>query len=364
MVNFYKSAYHSAKTNGFGKAYKIAAGFDGCIDYIMKPIGKTTNERNEHFQTISSFGEYIMGKASLSCCIEMDKQIVKAGGNMPNFATALSELDCFCDCIGTLGYPELREEFRNMGNNVVLTSVAETGLCTALEFNDGKVMLVDNDGPNSLDYSLLVNKIGKKRLVDWLNNADALALLNWSELPGMTSVWRGILSDLLPHTTFKRKKLLLIDVSDCSKHTSDEIRKMTDMMKEFSRYYNVVFSLNQNECNAISAALDLKETNAKKLYDALTPYLVVLHLLDGAHLCSSDLNEFIPQNKVTVPKLSTGGGDNFNAGLTFSLLAGMNPGESVAFGNVASKFYIENGRSASVQELMNSIKIMANEAIS
>lgn len=356
MTNFYTSAYSWITANGFNNSYNIATGFDGCIDSIVKPIYKTKSGENEHFKTISSFGEYIMGKASLSCCIELDKQAVKAGGNMPNYVAALSALDCLCDCIGTLGYPEIREEFRHMGKNVSLISVAETGLCNALEFNDGKVMLFDNEGPGSLDYPLLVKVVGKKKLIDWLNKADAFALLNWSEFPGMTSVWRGILYELLPNITFQDKKLLLVDISDCSRRTDSEINDMVEMMKVFGRYYNVVFSLNQNECNAISAALGLKEANAKTLYNAIKPYMLVLHLLDGAHLCSGDLNEIVPQKPVAIPKISTGGGDNFNAGLTFALLSGMGHGEAVAIGNTASKFYIENGRSISVQELLENIK--------
>ena len=39
-----------------------------------------------------------------------------------------------------------------------------------------------------------------------------------------------------------------------------------------------------------------------------------------------------------------------------ALLAGMNPCEAVAIGNAASNFYVSNGRSASMQELLENAK--------
>ena len=45
------------------------------------------------------------------------------------------------------------------------------------------------------------------------------------------------------------------------------------------------------------------------------------------------------------PKLSTGGGDNFNAGLCFGQLAGLDFEESLYCANGTSGYYVRNAQS-------------------
>nr|WP_243140929.1 MULTISPECIES: PfkB family carbohydrate kinase [Lactonifactor] len=52
-----------------------------------------------------------------------------------------------------------------------------------------------------------------------------------------------------------------------------------------------------------------------------------------------------------VPKLSTGGGDNFNAGLCFGLLQGLPLAESLRLGNATSGYYVRTGESPDVYRL-------------
>jgi len=53
------------------------------------------------------------------------------------------------------------------------------------------------------------------------------------------------------------------------------------------------------------------------------------------------------------PKLSTGGGDNFNAGLTWGLLQGFSLPEAAAFANAASGFFVAGGISPDLKNLNN-----------
>jgi len=340
--------------------HKVAVGFDGFIDIISKPILSTDGEK-QYFKTISSFGEFISSKAALSCCIEMDTLVKKFGGNMPNYASSLSALGVHCDCIGAFGYPEVNDIFLTMGENIAITSIAEAGTCNALEFDDGKVMLADNSEINLLDFTLLLERVGKERLVKWIESNDAFGLFCWSELPGMTSVWRDFLAEIFPRVKFQDRKLMVIDISDCSRRSAAEIREMCDLMKAFGKYFTVVFSLNLNECMLVSSALGKEEsiTDAEEagriIYQAIGPQALVLHLLDGVMLFEGDDILFLPTKRVASPKISTGGGDNFNAGLTLALLNGMAYGESVAVANAVSSFYVANGRSASFDELLSYI---------
>jgi len=359
MHKVYSSLLDSLKTHS-KKDLSVAVGFDGFIDSIVKPVLSTTENTGKYFPTISSFGEYLCSKASLSCSIELDVLLEKAGGNMPIYASALSASGISCDLIGSLGYPEVHETFSNFAENINVTSVADYGKCLALEFEDGKVMLSESGGTTSVDFPLLIKNVGKPGLIKWLENSDAFALLNWSELPGMMSVWRGLLDEVLPSVTFDRLKLMLVDISDCSRRSESDIVDMLKMITEFGKFINVVFSLNLNEsqlvCKALGKVGDSPIDAGVYIYETLNPHLLVLHLLDGALIYENSNPVYIPNYRIESPKTSTGGGDNFNAGLIAGLLMDFSCDESVAMANAMSSFYVENSRSASIDEVIEYIK--------
>lgn len=337
----------------------VAVGFDGFIDLIVKPVRQVRNGKKQYFSTIGEFGGYLTGKSALSCSLDLEKVAEKAGGNMPLFACALSALGVKTDCIGSLGYPEPQEIFRNMGELVSITGVAGAGTCTSLEFDDGKVMLGCNGDVDNLDFAMLESRVGIERLQAWLEQADAAAFLNWSELPGSTSIWRGLLEQVLPTAGGAREKWLMLDISDCSRRAPEEICEMISLIGELNRFYKVIFSVNHNEamilCGALGLPREAPEQAAALLFGSSNVELLVLHLLDGAVCCDGSGVEFIPSRRVDKPLISTGGGDNFNAGLLWALLEGLPHREAVATANIVSGLYVSNGKSPCACDILESV---------
>ncbi|MDR0287278.1 MAG: hypothetical protein LBI03_06205, partial [Clostridiales bacterium] len=280
------------------KTKHVAVGFDGFVDLLVKPVRQIHNGERQYFTTIGEFGEYLTQKASLSCSLELTKLSEQAGGNMPLFAHALSALGVKTDCIGSMGYPDPLDVFCHLGENVSITSVAGAGSCTSLEFNDGKVMLATNGDLNQLDFAMLKGCVGLEQLKVWLGCSNGAAFLNWSELPGCTSIWRGLLKHVLPSIGLKEEKWLLIDISDCSRRSSEEIKDMISLINDFGRYYQVVFSMNLNEYRVLCGALGLSCGAPVDTADALCAVsdadIVVVHMLDGA-VCTDAFNSmFVP----------------------------------------------------------------------
>lgn len=54
---------------------------------------------------------------------------------------------------------------------------------------------------------------------------------------------------------------------------------------------------------------------------------------------------------IRAPKITTGGGDNFNAGFCFGTLLGFEIADSALLGMAVSGYYVKNGRSPSAAEL-------------
>ncbi|MDO8685897.1 MAG: hypothetical protein Q7J78_04410, partial [Clostridiales bacterium] len=56
---------------------------------------------------------------------------------------------------------------------------------------------------------------------------------------------------------------------------------------------------------------------------------------------------------ISQPKLSTGGGDNFNAGFCWAMLMNMDISSSLIIANAVSGFYVKNGYSPGREEVID-----------
>ena len=95
------------------------------------------------------------------------------------------------------------------------------------------------------------------------------------------------------------------------------------------------------------------ESIAKKL----NIYCLVVHpVKEAAAVCNGEyyhtLGPFEPN-----PKLTTGAGDNFNAGFCFGQVLGLSPKESLILGTATSGYYVRNAESPNFE---NVIEFLSN----
>jgi sugar/nucleoside kinase (ribokinase family) len=120
-----------------------------------------------------------------------------------------------------------------------------------------------------------------------------------------------------------------------------------------------VLGVNQKESMEIGAALGMQfepaeiEKNAVALRKALDLDAVVIHPTRNAACATEKGSAIFDGPYCENPKLTTGAGDNFNAGFCVGLLAGLEPVEMLAAGVSNSGFYVRNGKSATSKDLVN-----------
>lgn len=101
--------------------------------------------------------------------------------------------------------------------------------------------------------------------------------------------------------------------------------------------------------------VSLEDLN-QALYDYLGIYSVVIHPVDRSCLVvEGDFYEEIGPY-VEKPKLTTGAGDNFNAGFMLGMLLGLKPNQALLTGMSTSGFYVRNARSPKFEELISFIE--------
>lgn len=337
---------------------QACVGFDAAIDSLVQAAQTVYPDgRRDYFSTINRFGGYLSSKSGLSCVVELDTIVEKPGGNMVNLSNALGMLGVPVDCVGTLGQPEIHPLFRKISPNCKLHSVGEPGTCTALEFSDGKVMLAHMEKPNRLTFEQMKQLLGIARLRELFCTADLIALVNWSELRGSTGIWRGILQELITMEPPDKSRLVLIDITDCSRHSEEQILELVQIIEGFTTYRKTVVSLNENEACRLAQVLGCgvgKATctvQAQALAQKLRVDVVVVHPLKGSVAVEggklfSSRGFFVP-----APVISTGGGDNYNAGLSWGLLHSLPIGQCMLLANAVSSCYVRCGYSPDCEQV-------------
>ena len=142
---------------------------------------------------------------------------------------------------------------------------------------------------------------------------------------------------------------------------------MLELISRFTDYCDVTLSLNENEfeiiCQALEIPLDLAgiENAGKGLQNVCPVKYLVVHLLNGAYAIDDNTCCFTENRYVKEPMISTGGGDNFNAGLSYGIMIGMDIRCAMALANAASGYCVTWGHSADLNELTQYLYLWRDE---
>lgn len=333
-------------------------GLDGFVDFIIDVVDKRTGPENyTRVETIASLGERISRAAGLSSNLELVVRQEKLGGNGPIMANAMIEAGFPVTYVGNLGRPAVHPVFADMAKRCkACFSLAAPGTTDALEFRDGKVMVGKHQSLKEVTYDRILEVVGAKKLRATWESSNLIALTNWTMVTAQTEIWKRLHEDLGTAKTPKGA-ILFTDLADPEKRAAKEIAEAVHFLKKFRKTHRVVLGVNQKESMEISAAIGLKfkpeeiEANAVTLRKELDLDAVVIHPTKNAACATEKGSAVIDGPFCQNPKLTTGAGDNFNAGFCIGLLAGLEPEEMLAAGVANSGFYVRNGKSAAGKDL-------------
>ncbi len=326
----------------------VFLGFDAFIDFAASPIRHGNAIRpTAFFETIGEWGAYIMEHDGENCSIELLDGKPKIGGNMAITANAISSFGIKTHCVGTFGYPEMNPVFSGMAPPCQLISVGNPGEAIALEFKNGKVILGMNRDVGHLDWETVKARAGLERIIRCAEESQLIFLLNWSELPGSTGIFRGMREEVL--ACMKEDKRLFIDLSDCSRRGEQELVEILRILEEMPRNIRVTLSLNKNEERVICTVLGIGEQDpagrGQKLVEMLGLDSVFLHSRTMNTLVTGTEQVSLEPELCSSPAANVGAGDNFNAGAAVAMLMGLSPADTLRFAAEAAGYFVKYGKS-------------------
>jgi sugar/nucleoside kinase (ribokinase family) len=305
---------------------------------------------------MANFAEVIQQASGRNCNIELAIQDKKIGGNGPIMAMALAELGHPLSLAGAFGKEKIDPIFEPLTQKCQnVFSFADAGHSDALEFPDGKIILGKMKPLQDLTYSDVIHSIGEKIFLELLEKNDLFVSANWTMLPMTNSLWRYIIDSCVPRLT-KRRRYMFVDLADPAKRNDEDLKEALALLSELNKTFSVVLGLNYAESLRIGTSIGLpsKEPNndwIKTLYKRLNlSYLVIHNVKASFAINATEAASHTPIFNPN-PKIKTGAGDNFNAGFCHALLKGLSLQEALASGNATAGFYIQEGRSPSIEEL-------------
>jgi hypothetical protein len=350
---------------------KAFVGFDGFVDTIQKAVKQRTHTKVTYFQTISEMAEHLARMNGKSGQVELVTEKIKMGGNAPILSNALGKLGVPTTCVAAAGWPEINPLFKSANPLVEVISAAQPGHSSAIELDNGKVIFSDLGVFKKYNWDRIKKTID---IADLRKSAEAcqlFALVDWANLSEATDIWNGFLMDVIKPAG-KKEQHFLFDLCDPSKKPPQQIVEILDLITAYSDFGRVTLGLNENEANKIWLALngydpvgdhgkvEIPPLNSVGyfIYRAMDIDTLLIHPLDRTIVFRNQKDFKKPSlielygHVVKAPRVQTGGGDNLNAGYCLGLLAGMEVHHSMLLGMAASGFYVKNGTSPTVSDLV------------
>lgn len=382
-----------------GKALKAAsgrlddaatlAGFDGCVDSIIRVARRRTApgpRGYEPMQRMRELAEKIDAASGKSAGFELVVQLVKLGGNGPLMASALHRLGAPVSFIGNIGlatdddgvadpdrhafdvhaagldriHPVYRDFARSCRR---CFSAAPTGYTDALEFHDGKIMLGKIEALEGVTWrSVTAAAGGAPGLAALIRESRIIATCNWTKLLGMNDIWRGLAEESLPLLNDAHRRFLFVDLADPAGRSDDDLRLGLTRLRAIQQRIPVTLGLNiaeseriANLAGAAASGADNSpqslERRAASLQSALGLDTVVIHRQRGASAAEQGHAPASFDGPWTAtPALSTGAGDNFNAGYAFARALGLPLPQRLAAATAVSGWYVRHGTPPTLDE--------------
>jgi len=327
-------------------------------------VVQSKSQQNEKvfFKKMAEFGNHIVSKSGKGCGVEISESFTKLGGNAPIMSNALGILDVKVNCVSALGFPVIDPVFKELSPNCVLYSIGNPAYTTAIEFDDGKIMLGQVEYLDMIDWDTMKDILGLDKIKSLFDHGDLIGLVNWSCMINFNNIFKGILDEVLVNHSVNKSQIIFFDLADFSKRSREDICLAGELINKFNKYYKVVLGLNENEAILMYKALinESEPSNLLEIGQAIYEYLnvdtLVIHTLLNSMAWQNP--EFVEVQSLFVqePKLSTGGGDNFNAGLCFGQIIGLNIEESLYVANATSGYYVRNAQSPSIEQLTETLE--------
>lgn len=341
---------------------KALVGIDGFVDVIVHPVDQRSGP-GDQFQaipTITDFAKRIGSAAGKSANIELAPIVEKLGGNGPIMANAQSAHGLNVRYLGALGKDAIHHVFHDFAKKTNAISIADPGVTHAAEFSDGKILFGSMASLDEITYERLCQHPGKETLSAIFEEADLIAMVNWTMIPYLTEVYQSLLTEVLPHLSKAKERCFFFDLADPEKRSKEDLLEVLELFREFEAFGKVILGLNLREAEQVDALLGFAplantpenlQAIAARIREKLQLDTIVIHPVADAACATPEGTAYAAGPYCEKPKITTGAGDHFNSGFVTARLLGLTPEAALTVAVATSGFYVRTAESPTLDDL-------------
>lgn len=362
-----KEAQNLFKRNLVSKNKSALLWADGYVDYTREAIARRDSPKGYvPMERMNELGKRINEASRGSLSIEWTVKEKKPGGFCSNTGWALEKMQVPTTLISFYGSPRINPVFEDIVKVCrEVISIGKPGETQAIEFKDGKVMLVDPGGPLKLSWKKILSKLGREKLIEYIEKADLFGQGYWSLIPRMNEIWKRLQEEIFPNLSADKERYMFLDLADMGKRSKKELVEALDLMSQFENYFDVTLSLNELEAKFLANTLKVRwggksRNNALTSVGGMESKIGISNLI--VHTVSFAISAS-PEDKVLVnhpydpnPKIITAAGDHFNAGYIFGILNNLTTQGRLIIGCSNAGFFVRNNLTPSLEEIHNFLK--------
>ena len=342
---------------------KVFVGLDGFIDEILHVVDvRFSPDSYQRIPSIQAYADRISHGSGMSTNIELVSQQIKMGGNGPILSNALLNYSVEITYMGSVGFPGLDPTLQSLDRCRKIICLSPPAATDALEFNDGKIIVSKLTSLNAVTWERMTEQCPLPRLIALFEECNVIVFSNWSMLLGMNHIWEEFLELVAPRINASAKTVFF-DLADPEKRTKEDLQAALSHIINFTKAgFRVTLSMNLKEACEISVALgrtisDYQAADTQELLEFLSDQLgvfcSVIHLVDRA-CCRHDMQyDEVNGPYCAAPKLTTGAGDNFNAGFLYGMMQDFAFIDCLYLGCATSGYYVRHGKSPFLPELID-----------
>ena len=219
-------------------------------------------------------------------------------------------------------------------------------------------MLAKMDAVEDITWDSIKAIVGIENIIKLFKESHVIGLVNWSEIENSSSIWAGIIYEVLIHLQADKRKIMFFDLSDCSRKPKEDLMQALKMLKLFNKYFKVILGLNENEARLVFNTLGGSENTedirsiGRFLFSNLGIDLLVIH--PRKYSLAWDIHGEYSSDHFYIesPKISTGSGDNFNSGFCAAQVLNLDIPNSLLLADAVAGFYLIHGVSPDMNMLM------------
>jgi len=341
----------------------VVFGFDGFVDRVRRMVDERRDgDEFDAIRTLDDLGDRISASAAAdsSLSIEWLDTDVRTGGHVAHLSRAYRHLGFDPTMLGTFGEPvatPFREEFADLDRE----SFGEPGYTDAVEFADGKLMLMEVNATRELDWARVSEQCSPEEIAAHIDGADLLGLGYFADMPGLPSIATGLRTEVWPLLD-EPPATILIDPGDVRKLDRERLREGIAEIAALDECAPVSLSANRYETTVLADAFDDGDwlgddvdvplgDAVDAVADALNVSRVVGHGVDRSVAVSDAGRSRALVPTIEDPEITTSAGDHFNVGLSLGLLWGLDDGAAVALGNAVASYFVQTGDQPGLDDL-------------